>query len=443
MSTSFFGTDGIRTKFGKSPLTPYELMQLGFAIGHWIIEKKQKKTILLGHDTRISCDILKSALKTGLLHHNITIYDASVIPTPALYYAVKTNPRYDIGIMITASHNEYEDNGIKIITKEDGKLTAQDEEMLMNLYHSVSLSKNYNSLGSIVNDNDALSYYINSIIKKFSSHFMEGVTIALDCAQGAMVVCAEKIFKSLGAHVIMLHNEPNGKNINLNNGSVHPEALKNAVIKNMAHIGFAFDGDGDRVITVSHQAIVKDGDDITAILLNHPAYKNESICIGTIMTNQGLEVHLNNLKKTLFRTAVGDRNVINAMEQYNALIGSEPSGHVILGDFSKTADGIFTALRIVESVILTGNWNLESFKKFSQYSINIPINIKKDLSKEPFATIIKKNKEKLINGRVVVRYSGTESVLRIMTEGPDNDQTKTINTLLSEELSNLLTQESL
>ncbi len=443
MHTSFFGTDGIRTKFGQSPLTPHELIQLGFVLGHWITEKKQKKTILLGHDTRISCDILKSALKTGLLYHNVTIYDASVLPTPALYYAIKTDPRYDIGIMITASHNQYQDNGIKIMTKEDGKLTSEDEDSIMKLYHSLSLSNTYESLGFVIQDTHALSHYINNIVKKFSSHFMKGITVVLDCAQGAMVVCAEKIFTTLGAHVIMIHNQPNGKNINLNAGSLYPSQLKDTVINNVAHIGFAFDGDGDRVVAVSHEGTIKDGDDITALLLNHPAYKNEPICIGTIMSNQGLEVHLNNFKKTLIRTPVGDRNVINEMNKHNALIGSEPSGHIILGDFSKTADGIFTALRIVESVILTGNWNLESFKKFSQHSVNLPINIKKDLNKEPFVSIIKKNEKQLTNGRIIVRYSGTEPVLRITTEGPDSNQTKEINMLLSQELLNLLNQDLL
>ena len=177
--------------------------------------------------------------------------------------------------------------------------------------------------------------------------------------------------------------------------------------------------------------------------MDHPIYKKEQCIVGTIMTNQGFEKHLMSLNKRLIRTAVGDRNVMHAMEEYESLLGAEPSGHVILKDFSGTADGIFTALRVMEAIILTGNWNIDSFKKFSQYNIAIPVATKKDLSEEPFTTLINKTKEQLNDGRVIVRYSGTEPVLRIMIEGQDQLQAQTISTSLSQELLAVFNQELL
>ncbi len=442
MYTSFFGTDGIRTKFGTSPLTPSELVRLGFVLGHWA-KTKQKHSILIGHDTRISCSIIKSALKTGLLQHDVTIYDASILPTPALYYAVKEKKTYDIGIMITASHNQYQDNGIKIITQDDGKLTIEDEALIMNLFYSLPETQNYETLGVELVDTNALYEYMHGIITKFSSNFLEGIKIVIDCAHGAYTTCATEIFETLGATVISLNISPSGKNINLQVGSLYPEIIQKTVIDTMAHIGFAFDGDGDRVVVASHQGTLKDGDDILAILLDHPAYKHEAVIIGTIMSNQGFEAHLDATHKKLIRTAVGDRNVMDAMKKHHALLGAEPSGHVLLKDFSGTADGIFTALRLLEAIILTGNWNIDSFKKFSQYTVNIPISVKKDLSLEPFTSLIEHYKTQLNNGRIIVRYSGTEPVLRIMIEGPDHLQTQILSTTLSQQLSALLIQESL
>ena len=441
MYTSFFGTDGIRTKFGTSPLTPLELLQLGYVLGYWITNIQHKRSIAIGHDTRISCPLLKAALKTGLLQHNVTIYDSGIVPTPTLYYAVKQQKAYDIGIMITASHNEYQDNGIKIMTQDHGKLTVEDEQIIMNLYYSLSEKNNFECLGTDIPDSNLLYYYMHGMITKFSSNFLEGIKIIIDCAHGSTLVCATEIFETLGATVITLNDKPTGKNINKKVGSQHPEIIKQAVITNMAHIGFAFDGDGDRLTVVSHQGTVKDGDDIVTVLLDHPAYKHESTIVGTIMSNQGFEKHIETLGKKLIRTPVGDRNVMHAMTEHNALLGAETSGHVLLKDFSGTADGIFTALRLLEAIILTGNWNIDSFKKYTQCIMNIPITIKKDLSQEPYATLIKNTEEKFNNGRIIVRYSGTEPVLRIMTEGPDPLQTQIVTATLSQELSAIFEQE--
>lgn len=428
-----FGTDGIRTQVGTSPLIAPELVTLGMSIGAWMHTKHQNPRILLAHDTRHSAPFIKAALKAGLFHYPVAVYDANVLPTPALFHQVMHGP-YDYGIMITASHNHYPDNGIKIITKENGKLTERDEQELNALYAYNPYLPSYEYLGKEYFVSTAAAAYFDVLKDYFPHPFLEGITLIVDCAHGAYASYAPCFLEELGARVIPLGIEPTGKNINNNCGSLHPKQLQEAVLTHKAHAGFAFDGDGDRLIAVTQQGVCKDGDELLAFLLHHPTYKNEPVVVGTILSNQGLSSHLQKQSKNLHRTPVGDKYVIQKMKECGSLLGGEPSGHLILRDFTDTADGLFTLLRVSQTAHLLNDWNFTSFTKFPQVTLNLPVSCKKDLQQAPYLTIIKKHQAQLPEGRVIVRYSGTEPLLRIMIEAPEQEKAYTIGNLLSQNL---------
>lgn len=433
---NIFGTDGIRTRIGAHPLTLESLPRLGMAIAQWALEKyKHNPTILLGHDTRQSCSLVKSALQAGLLCNNAQVYDAQVLPTPAICNIIHKATHFDLGIIISASHNPWHDNGIKIVDKHDGKLSYTDELRISTIFHENKHTFSYASLGEIRYFPAAAAQYMLSLNTFFSPQFLHGKKIVLDCANGATSSIAPSIFTHFGAQVIVINNHPNGTNINQDCGALHPEALQKTVIEHTADIGFAFDGDGDRIIAVSRRSEIKNGDDILAILLDHPTYKNASCVVGTVMTNQGFDAYLSNRNKKLLRANVGDKYVSERMEQEQSIIGGEQSGHIILHDYLNTGDGIFTALRIVETLTMSENWDMHTFIKFPQVLINIPIGVKKDLALPHLADIIKHHEALLPQGRLLVRYSGTESVLRILVEDSDASMAHSIGTKLSEQLA--------
>lgn len=433
---NFFGTDGIRTRIGKYPLTIEALPQLGIAIAQWAFEKYEHvPTILLGHDTRQSCSLVKSALQTGLLYYGARVYDAQILPTPALYNIICTSTQFDVGIIISASHNPWHDNGIKIVDKKQGKLSYHDELRISTLFAQNTYNPTYTNLGESHYFPSATDYYLGSLNTFFAANFLQNKKIVLDCAHGATSNIAPMIFKHFGAQVITINNQPNGININQTCGALHPEMLQKTIIEHAGDIGFAFDGDGDRIIAVSHTGEIKNGDDILAILLDHPMYKHTSSIVGTVMSNQGLEAYLTQRNKKLLRSNVGDKYVSERMEQEKSIIGGEQSGHIILQDYLNTGDGIFTALRILETLIISNNWAMHTFKKFPQVLINIPVNTKKDLALPYLANIIKYHETLLPHGRLLVRYSGTESVLRILVEDSDALMAHSIGTKLSEQLA--------
>lgn len=436
---NIFGTDGIRTRMGSYPLTIEALPRLGMAIAQWAQEKyNHAPTILLGHDTRQSCSLVKSALQTGLLCHNAQVHDAQVIPTPALCNIIHASTQFDIGIIISASHNPWHDNGIKIVDGQQGKLSYPDELRISTIFNENKNVPHYANLGELHYFPLATQHYIASLNNHFSPQFLHGKKIALDCANGATSIIAPEIFKQFGAQVIVINAQPNGTNINQACGALHPEALQKAVIEHGADAGFAFDGDGDRVIAVARNGAIKDGDDILAVLLDHPNYMHTSSVIGTVMTNQGFDAHLAHRNKSLLRAPVGDKFVSERMEQEKSIIGGEQSGHIILHDYLNTGDGIFTALRIVETLLMSNNWMMNTFKKFPQVLINIPVGVKKDLALPHLACIIQEHATLLPQGRILVRYSGTESVLRILVEDSDAIMANFIGTQLSEQLATQL-----
>lgn len=432
--SSFFGTDGIRGPVGKPPFNYEELFRLSYAIGRWALERfGARPTVLIAQDTRQSCAWMNAVIKSGLLLHPITLYDANVLPSPALLALMKNKPQFDAAIMISASHNLYTDNGIKIIDALNGKITAQDEERISFLA-SENLPIAYDSYGSTESFDQADSIYQHEIKKMLPDLALAGKKIVLDCAHGATFALAPALFSFFGATVIPLAVNPNGININKQCGAVYPQMLVNAVIDHQADLGFAFDGDGDRVVAVNASGHVKNGDDILAILLRNPIYEKTTTVVGTVMSNQGFEIYLAERGIKLLRTQVGDKYIAEQLAAHQLLIGGEPSGHIILNDYLPTGDGIFTALRICQTLMETGNWQLETFTKFPQIIINIPVHHKKDLASWPLRDMIDDTAHQLHKGRIIVRYSGTEPLLRIMIEDDDCDHARMLGTLLSQRL---------
>ncbi len=426
-SKGLFGTDGIRAKVGHYPLTEDALPKLGRALALWAQEKYGTKAhFLIASDTRYSCSWLKAHLESGLLSTQIKLSDAHILPTPAVFHLINESPTYTGGIIISASHNTAEDNGIKLVDAKTGKLTLEDEKRILELMLAGPTRINYKHLGTSLVCAEAQDRYINTIISLFSPGFLKGHTIVLDCTHGATYQVAPRIFKALGSTCIVINAQPNGYNINERSGALHLESLQEEVIKQRASWGFAFDGDGDRVIAVNTNGEIKDGDDILALLAHHPSYKDLPSLVSTIMANQGLEVYLKALGKELIRTSVGDKYVIEALVQQGSLLGGEPSGHIIVKDVIATGDGILAALKIVQTALLTENLELKSFTRFPQVLINVPIKSQKNLQEPPLSDIIAESKKCLRAGRLIVRYSGTEPLVRIMVEDSDKELTKTV-----------------
>jgi phosphoglucosamine mutase len=438
MKKNLFGTDGIRTRIGTHPFTIDALPELGKALGSWIIEKYGRNAqILIAHDTRQSSAWVISALQTGLLTYPVTIVNADVLPTPVAFQAITQHKKYQCGIVISASHNPYHDNGIKIIDAAFGKISEADELRITDLFYAHA-PLSYDSFGNVLNTNSIQEQYIERALSFFEPQFLKYKKIVLDCAHGATSYIAPFIFKKTGAQVVTINNQPQGTNINDGCGALHTEPLRQAVLNHNADIGFAFDGDGDRVIAVNNNGIIKDGDDLLALLATHPRYSASTTIVGTVMTNQGFEEHLKKHGKTLLRTSVGDKYITENLLSYKLSLGGEPSGHIILTDYLPTGDGIFAALRIAQTAQYTNNWALETFTKFPQVLMNVTVSQKKDLTASPLAEIISATQMKLGNGRILVRYSGTEPLLRIMAEAHDYAVAHDAVTSLCQQLVNLL-----
>lgn len=435
MIVDLFGTDGIRKTVGQSPLTAHELPLLGWAIGNWLRTKYTTDIeILIAHDTRQSAAFIKAALKTGLLAHPITIHDAHILPTPAVSQLVQLHTTLQCGIVISASHNPYQDNGLKIFDATGNKISQEDSNHISALFHEATLNflPTYHVFGTDHQANWLVQDYISSVCALFPHNFLSGTTITLDCAHGATHQIAPRIFEQLGAQVHPLCTTYNGININDQCGSEHPENLHRAMSQNGSDIGFAFDGDGDRVIAINKKGVLKNGDHIVATLLDHPRYANQPAIVGTDMTNQGLAVHVQQKNKTLLRAPVGDVHVTHRLITDNLLLGGEQSGHIIMRDISNNADGIITALRIMESILHSGNWHMDSFTAFPQTLINVPISMKKNLNEPPLSDIIEQYSTQLDkSSRLLVRYSGTEPIIRVMVEDANETHAHTVGTELS------------
>ncbi len=416
---SFFGTDGIRAAIGTGLFTQEQLPEVAQAVTGWLNKSyataTYKPRIIIIHDTRNACAYIKSVFKMVLLSQTIDVVDAGIVPTPAATFLLEKY-HADCAIIISASHNPWHDNGIKIIDRS-GKLHKDAESIISALIHNPEpCTINYHNLGNEIYI-DGAQEYCNALTLLFEKNFLQQTKIVLDCAHGATSTVAQKLFEFFGAQVVMLNNKPDGFNINQHCGSLTPAHLQKAVVDTGADIGFAFDGDGDRVIAVNREGVIKNGDDILALLSNHPDYHHQTTIVGTIMSNIGFESWLNKRGKILTRTAVGDKYVAQKLEECNALLGGEQSGHIILKNYTNTGDGILVALKIVQTMLVMDNKKFETFTPYPQVLLTIPVKRMCDLSESPYDQLIQAAQKQVPSGRISVRYSGTEkNMLRIMVE---------------------------
>ena len=429
---SYFGTDGIRGKFGELPITPEFALKLGFAAGKVLKKhtKKNKPIVVLGKDTRLSGYILEAALQAGLNAAGVYVHLLGPLPTPAIAHLTRAL-HASLGIVISASHNPYFDNGIKFFSGEGKKLPdALQEEINQELQQELKIEDTAN-LGKSVRVKDANGRYIEFCKSTFPYHLdLNDLTIVVDCANGAAYNVGPAVFRELGAKVIAIHNEPNGLNINENCGSTHPENLQKAVLEHQADLGIAFDGDADRVILVDSQGKQIDGDHILYILATQGSKKPAGI-VGTLMSNMALELALEKAKVPLLRANVGDRYVLQGLEENGWVIGGEPSGHILTLDKSTTGDAIIAALQVL-TVMVEKNKALHELVADFKLLPNVLENVRLANMFDPYSVPalveeFDRAKEQLKGrGRLLIRKSGTEPVIRVMVEGDDLAEVKAL-----------------
>lgn len=424
MKQKIFGTDGIRELNWSGYLQKESIIQLGHALGTMITQHFVKPaTILLGYDPRKTSPEIADILISSLVAYPITIHHAGMQPTPVICKLVQLES-FDLGIIITASHNNASYNGIKIVTAQ-GKLTSEQEEQIEKLFFAQQPYIVKNTFGKVVPYTHALTKYHAAIMKEFPANLLEGLSIVVDCAHGAQSFLAPHIISSLGAKMLPVAYQPNGSNINQLSGTQHIDYAKSMRTLHQADFALAFDGDGDRIVIIDEHNNCFDGDDILALLIMHPAFAQESVAVGTIMSNQGLEQFCAQKNINFIRTQVGDKFVHQAMKNFSCNLGAETSGHVIVDNFSYCSDGLYTALRCLE-ILKSKTITYPLFEKFTQYSISLPVTQKKSLTDAHIAEIIAYFEQQITPGRLVVRYSGTEPVLRIMSESNHPDVHKLI-----------------
>lgn len=427
---SYFGTDGIRGKFGQMPITPEFALKLGFAAGKVLKRTSQNKPlVVLGKDTRLSGYILESALQAGLNAAGVYVHLLGPLPTPAIAHLTRALHAH-AGIVISASHNPYYDNGIKFFSSEGKLPDSLQEEINRELEKDLFIEDTAN-LGKSVRVNDANGRYIEFCKSTFPYHFdLNNLKIVLDCAHGAAYSVGPSVFRELGAKVVALYNEPDGLNINESCGSTHPEHLQKAVVEHEADLGIAFDGDADRVVMVDKFGNLIDGDHILYILATQAQNKPAGI-VGTVMSNMALEVALEKANVNFIRAKVGDRYVLQALEENGWVIGGEPSGHILTLDKSTTGDAIIAALQVL-TVMVEQNKALhelvQDFKLFPQVLLNVRLEQMLDPYSIPaLVTEFDKAEAQLKGrGRILIRKSGTEPVIRVMVEGDDEQEVKAL-----------------
>jgi len=425
MAKSFFGTDGIRGTVNTESLNSEIALKLGLAAGKVFTRGNHKHRVLIGKDTRISGYMLESALESGFTSSGMDVFLTGPIPTPAVAHLTQAL-RADLGVMITASHNTYEDNGFKLFGPDGYKLTDEKQteiNELMNRSDIMSL-QDKNQIGAARRVDDALSRYIEFAKASFpNSMRLDHLKIVLDCANGAAYKVAPMIFWELGADVIVIGDKPNGRNINQDCGSTKTKALRKKVKDENADLGIAFDGDGDRLAIIDENGDQVNGDHLLAmialLLKKKNLLKNNKV-VSTIMANLSLENYFDSIDLKLIRANVGDRYVIEEMLNSGSNFGGEPSGHLIINDFSTTGDAIISSLQVLSLMIeenksisnLTNLFPLISQKHYEHISDD-----KKDISNSHLENLSKEMKEKIGNeGRVIIRKSGTEPLIRVMIE---------------------------
>ncbi|TCB49360.1 phosphoglucosamine mutase [Acinetobacter sp. ANC 4779] len=422
---SYFGTDGIRGKFGELPITPEFALKLGFAAGKVLKQysKKTKPIVVMGKDTRLSGYILESALQAGLNAAGVYVHLLGPLPTPAIAHLTRAL-HASLGIVISASHNPYFDNGIKFFSSEGKKLPDEVQDAINQELEKELKIEDTANLGKSVRVKDANGRYIEFCKSTFPYHFdLSNLKIVVDCANGAAYNVGPSVFKELGAKVIALYNEPDGLNINKDCGSTHPESLQKAVLEHQADLGIAFDGDADRVVLVDKYGQLVDGDNILYILATQASQKPAGI-VGTVMSNMALELALEKAQVPFIRASVGDRYVLQALDENGWVIGGEPSGHILTLDKSTTGDAIIAALQVL-TVMVEQKKALHELVADFHLLPNVLVNVRLDSMFDPYAvpalvTEFEKAEQQLKGrGRLLIRKSGTEPVIRVMVEGED------------------------
>jgi len=442
-----FGTDGVRGIANKD-LTPALAFKLARVCGYILSEKKKdgSQYFIIGKDTRISSDMFEHAIVSGLCSAGVSALKLGVVPTPVVSFLTSRTSACG-GVMISASHNPFPDNGIKFFNSRGFKLEDREEdeiEALLEKHHELP-SPAGKELGRVLGE-DIIHMYLSSvkqnIFNLYDGNLLKGLKIVIDCANGASFVIAPAMLKELGAYVIEMNISPDGININDKCGSTCVESLSRRVVSEQADIGFAFDGDADRVISVDRKGHIVDGDKmmfIVASYLKDKGMLKNNLVVSTVMSNLGFELALKKKSIQMLRTNVGDRYVLEAMIKHGGILGGEQSGHIILLDYNNTGDGLITALMLLKIMLDTGK-SLETLgsevSKYPQILVNIPVLDKNSFGRDLYlGELIEKEEKNLSDrGRILVRPSGTEPLVRVMVEALDKDEMNDVAERISSEI---------
>jgi len=432
MSRKYFGTDGIRGRVGQFPITPEFVMKLGWAVGK-VLACSNGRKVVIGKDTRISGYMFESALEAGLSAAGVEILLLGPMPTPAIAYLTRTLHAC-AGIVISASHNPFYDNGIKFFSADGTKLPDEVELAIEDMIDQEMVCTDAAELGKAIRIDDAEGRYIEFCKSTIPYQTrLKGMKIVVDGAHGATYKVAPCVFRELGAEVIAIGTDPDGLNINEGFGSTNPKALQEAVLQHQADVGVALDGDGDRLIMVDHTGAVIDGDELLYIIAmeRKAAGQMTGGVVGTVMSNLGFEHAMKNADIPFRRAAVGDRYVMEMLQQEKWILGGESSGHIICLDRTTTGDGLISALQVIAAMQHTGKPLAElrgGMSKYPQTMVNVKIAERIDVTvNQPIQQAVKDAEQQLGTlGRVLLRPSGTEPLIRVMVEGQDERQVQVV-----------------
>ncbi|MDA5134324.1 phosphoglucosamine mutase [Psychrobacter sp. ANT_H3] len=453
---SYFGTDGIRGKFGELPITPDFILKLGYVTGLVLIENNnnpaRKPSVVIGKDTRLSGYVIEGALQAGFNAAGVDVHMLGPLPTPAIAHLTRSF-NADAGVVISASHNPYFDNGIKFFSGDGKKLTDELQNAINDKLTAIMAASGNNDalmpildpakLGKNNRINDAKGRYIEFCKGSFPYQYdLDHLTVVVDCANGAGYSVAPRVMRELGANVIAINNKPDGININAKCGSTHPESLQKAVLEHEADVGIALDGDGDRIVMVDEAGELVDGDGILYVLATQGQTKAKGV-VGTLMSNMGLELALKDADIEFTRAKVGDRYVMQDLEANGWILGGEPSGHILCLDKSRTGDAIIAGLQILAVMQARGKALsdlTEGFEVLPQKLINVRLSQMQDpFEHEELVNAFDKARATLEGrGRLLIRQSGTEPMIRVMVESDDEIECDVMANDLADKIKTVL-----
>lgn len=454
---SYFGTDGIRGKFGELPITPDFILKLGYVTGLVLIENNnnpaRKPSVVIGKDTRLSGYVIEGALQAGFNAAGVDVHMLGPLPTPAIAHLTRSF-NADAGVVISASHNPYFDNGIKFFSGDGKKLTDEMQSAINDKLTAIMDASNSDNsaimpildparLGKNNRINDAKGRYIEFCKGSFPYQYdLDHLTVVVDCANGSGYSVAPRVMRELGANVIAINNKPDGININANCGSTHPENLQKAVLEYEADVGIALDGDGDRIVMVDEAGELVDGDGILYVLATQSQTKAEGV-VGTLMSNMGLELALKDANIAFTRAKVGDRYVMQELEANGWILGGEPSGHILCLDKSRTGDAIIAGLQVLAVMQARGKALsdlTEGFEVLPQKLVNVRLSQMQDpFEHEELVAAFDKARATLEGrGRLLIRQSGTEPMIRVMVESDDEIECDVMANDLADKIKTVL-----